>query len=116
MKKILSFSILLLVAVLFSNVLSAQELKKTETFYADGKVKELYQADAKGLKQGSYTLFYPNGNLQLLIEFKNGVKNGKFTSWHSNAKIKEESNYTDNKRIGKYTAYDELGNVIESAK
>jgi len=116
MKKILSFSILLFMAVLFSNVLNAQERKKTETFYADGKVKEQYQVDAKGQKQGSYTLFHPNGNKQLLIEFKNGLKNGKFTYWHSNGKIKEESNYTDNKRTGKYTAYDELGNVIESEK
>lgn len=115
MKKIVSFSILILVAVL-STTLCAQELKKIETFYADGKVKEQYQVDAKGLKQGAYTLFHTNGKTQLLIEFKNGSKDGKFTSWHTNGKLKEESNYTDNKKTGKYTAYDELGNVLEGVK
>lgn len=116
MKKIVSFSILLLALLLFSNFLIAQELKTSKTFYADGKIKEQFQVDAKGLKHGPYTHFYPNGNKQFLIEYKNGIKDGKFTSWHANGKIKEESNFTDNKRTGKYTAYDELGNVIESAK
>ena len=112
MKKIVSFSILILVAIL-SATLSAQELKKIETFYSDGKVKEQYQVDAKGLKQGTYTLFHATGNKQLLIEFKNDLKNGKFTSWHTNGKIKEESSYVDNKKNVKYTSYDELGNLIE---
>lgn len=112
MKKTIQILMVLLLSIA-SPSLFAQELKKIETFYKDGKVKEQYFVDSKGLKQGMYVLFYENGNKKMEIAFRNGVKEGRSTSWHSNGKVNEEGYFRGNKRSGKYIAYDEMGNVIE---
>ena len=116
MKKINLFICLLIAATTFAPRLTAQQLNKVETRYPDGKTKELYTVDEKGLKQGVYTLFYNNGNKQMTIEFKNGEKDGSYFSWHTNGKINEEATFRNNERTGKYVAYDEIGNAIEGSK
>lgn len=148
------FIFLLLVSTTFQ--LSAQNkvIKTYEngTIYIEGQTKEgIYSendefyvekatdvqfniGDNTPLKDGKWTFFYENGNIQSVTFFNEGKRTGVWVSYHSNKKISSKEDYNTGEAVyflangkkfqegkitklglkdGTWNFWDENGNVIE---
>ncbi len=74
-------------------------------FFADKKLK---------FKQGTFTLFYPNGNRRAFTTFKNNETDGVFMSWHQNGLLSDSGVIQQQMRTGLWKTWYINGNV-ESA-
>ncbi|MDB2321642.1 hypothetical protein N9V34_01850 [Flavobacteriaceae bacterium] len=83
--------------------------KKKETYVPIGSLyqSEYYYGGLENLKT-----FYSNGNLKMLIKYKDGKKE-KGTMYYENGDIQNECFYLNDKRHGVATFYDENGNMSE---
>jgi antitoxin component YwqK of YwqJK toxin-antitoxin module len=107
-------AVLLLTLILFSITGYAQEqliLKKTH--YPSGKIKEEFQVDQNGNKQGFYVKYFENGVKQYEFNFSDNKKNGSCITRYMNGKVNIEANYIADKLSGTFKAWDEAGNLIE---
>lgn len=111
------------------------ELKTIEK--TDGEVKEVYQVDEQGRKQGKYLLTdaktgrkieevnYKNGLVhgvyieynylgreRLIMMCENGEAHGRYETYHINGVICHEGVYAKGKKQGLWTVRDEEGNAI----
>lgn len=68
------------------------QVGRTELFYPDGKLKEVQYYEG-GEKQRGDTIFYPNGQPQFLITFKNGKKDGPMRRWEEDGTLFFEAHY-----------------------
>jgi len=57
------------------------------------------------LKHGSWTSWYPNGQMQTEGEFVDDVPNGHFTWWHENGQKQAEGNYNAGAQTGRWVSW-----------
>ena len=97
---------------------------KRETFYENSNLngiqKEYYDKNCSIYREIEYyygnpvnqeKIFYENGNLSALINYKNGKKNGVSEEYYESGILQNKFNYYDNELNGKYTEYYENGNL-----
>lgn len=105
-------------------------------FYEDGKLRMVSRVDDKGVYNGEFVEYYPNGKVKskgirsqgevVWIErfYLNGnieeeagyvdkMLNGQVILYYENGKIKLRSCYNKGKEDGDYIVYDSLGNIYE---
>jgi len=79
-------------------------LKKLETRYDDGQLKEQYEVRKNKvgsyIKHGKYIRCYENGKKQQEGIFKNDKENGKHTFWYDNGHKSAQGEFNDSKRVG----------------
>lgn len=71
-------------------------------FYPDGKtlMKALYKDKKLKVKQGGYTVFFPNGKPKLTASFDNNLVDGNYTSWHENGLMEDSGLIKENIKTG----------------
>ena len=57
--------------------------------------------------------YYENRHKKSEITYDKGIKNGPYTTWHPNGKIAHVGDYVANSKIGIHTYFDETGNKIK---
>ncbi len=118
-----------------SKLMGSPPPEGTETYcqQLDSAGKPMVDADGKPLKNGQFTLYYPNGAKMMEGDYKNGkqdgfwrqyydsgqqsalneyhdgVMNGLHVLWHPNAQKAEEGQYVNGKREGKWRHWDIYG-------
>lgn len=86
------------------------------------------------LKDGKWTFYYENGNIQAVTYFEKGKRTGTWKSYHTNKQVSSEENYDTGEAVyylsngkkfqegkitklglkhGKWKFWDEKGNLIE---
>lgn len=66
------------------------ELKRIELYNSEGNISEVYYLDKNNKKQGLDILYYDNGNIDAIVEFRNNIPFGNVTSYFSNKKLKKK--------------------------
>ena len=84
--------------------------------YDENRVKSMTGYYKDGLRDGKWTYFYQNGQLEQKGKYSNdGLKKGKWKAYHSNGNLKEIGLFDHNGDMtGKWKYYDELGNFKDS--
>ncbi|MEO0043913.1 MAG: hypothetical protein RL329_3361 [Bacteroidota bacterium] len=91
---------------------SCTQLQPVEIKGDDGLVLEKYAVDkTTKQKQGIYTRFSENGNLNETAEFKKDVMHGKRTRFYPSGKVEEFYFYKQGKEHGKYKGFHENGKL-----
>ncbi len=88
----------------------------------DGTYRECYgggyrvrvqgELDA-GKRVGTWRWYYPDGQLQLEIDYVNGSKHGAERKWYDNGKLAYEGAYADGHRVGAWVFYYKNGKLKE---
>lgn len=88
----------------FYNYIADFNAERNENFKLKNKMIYLSQQGnfVNGAEQGSWLLFYPDGNILNLQNFEAGKQNGKFCTYDKYGKILIEGNYKDGKRDGEW--------------
>jgi antitoxin component YwqK of YwqJK toxin-antitoxin module len=77
-----------------------------------GQVEGLLQGSIKsGLIEGSWVVYYENGDLQYKGEFKNGVSEGPYVAYWDNGQLHSAGDYKDGKMEGPWVSYRINGSV-----
>ena len=126
MKKLLIISLLLLSVGLSQNRVNVNNLvqygdkyfKENDDKPFNGIVFDLSKETGnkilefrmvKGLKNGLYQEWSPDGNLKTKGKFINGMENGVWTQWSENGQKNYEENYKDGIKIGLWRGWYENG-------
>jgi len=84
-----------------------------ETYWPNGEPrlrKEVIRtAGGEVVNHGSYTRWFPTGQLEYQAVFVHGGKDGVVTSWHRNGRKWMEEHYLDGKRHGTTVTWDDQG-------
>ena len=72
-------------------------------------LKEIYEVDNQGHKNGLCFYFTADGKLYKIANFLNNKLHGKYTEYYPNGKIKKTINYENNKKNGICKEYYECG-------
>jgi len=82
---------------------------KRTLFYPNGQA-EIIEIYVQGNYQGPYQAFYENGNLKSTGSFENNKAEGEWKSYYNSGKIKEIVVYRDNIENGPFKEFYENGN------
>lgn len=63
----------------------------------------------KGLEEGQWTIWYPDGTKMKTGHIENGLKNGPVTEWWENGKLKYVQPYVNGKKNGKWESWYDTG-------
>ncbi|HNP78485.1 MAG TPA: DUF3352 domain-containing protein [Cyclobacteriaceae bacterium] len=66
----------------------------------------------KDVNAKSFTGYFDDGSVQLIVEVRNGFKNGDYVEYYPGGKIKMKGNFKDEQRDGTWRLYDENGKQI----
>lgn len=80
------------------------------TYYEDGKILSTLYLSPLG-KQGYWTFYYRNGNIERKCPFYNDVENGIRETFYSNGKIALKGKLKNDIEDGSFEYYDENGNI-----
>lgn len=80
--------------------------------YVNGILIEEIHFNDEGDKHGTYSGWYPNGQLFFIINFDNGYKNGDWIRYHENGNLQNTRSYSNGTLIGTHTMYDNNGTPI----
>lgn len=85
---------------------------KYERFNSEGRLVEqaTYQNDSL---DGQRTLFYPNGQKEIVENYKRGIFDGPYFSYYENGQIQLEQQYVNGSLQGESRAYYPSGNIKE---
>jgi|GEM_PF-3928493 len=86
-----------------------QSLKKVETKYDNGKLREKYSVINDTLIQGEYNMWTEDGHKFLSGNYKNGIANGKWTQYYRNGKKRVEGFFSNGTADGIWRTYSPLG-------
>ena len=95
-----SFYFLFLFLFINSQQSFSQKIFKTYYDYLNLKIKEEYQIDKEGLKNGYYKSYYENKGAYEVGQYKDDQKTGMWRIYELDGKLKEEGNYVDNEYNG----------------
>ena len=86
--------------------------------YKNGNIKAIsyYQKYTQKIELVKIEIYYENGQIYSVENYKDGKLDGKWTIYHDNGQIKEDGNYKYGKRDGKWTTYNRDGSFRELAK
>ena len=79
-------------------------------YYEDGKILSTLYLSPLG-KQGYWTFYYRNGNIERKCPFYNDVENGIRETFYSNGKIALKGKLKNDIEDGSFECYDENGNI-----
>jgi antitoxin component YwqK of YwqJK toxin-antitoxin module len=77
--------------------------------YSSGEVLLNEQEYLNGLKEGSWSVYHPNGKLQKKGLILNGKEHGEYKEWYSNGNLKYEYHYDQGLKTGKWLSWYEDG-------
>ena len=80
------------------------------TYYEDGKILSTLYLSPLG-KQGYWTFYYRNGNIERKCPFYNDIENGIRETFYSNGKIALKGKLKNDIEDGSFEYYDENGNI-----
>jgi len=84
--------------------------------YDNGNLKSRYTVDAKGVKQGSYSLYSEDGKRSERGVYRNGELEGVRQTFYSNGNVKLQESYRKGQLNGSVIANDENGNPVRAAE
>lgn len=77
--------------------------------YTSGNVLLSEQTYKDGVKEGPWSVYHPNGELQKEGEIRNGLEHGRYREWYPNGQLKYEYQYDAGKKVGKWLSWYEDG-------
>lgn len=77
--------------------------------YSSGNILLNEQEYSKGLKEGSWSVYHPNGKLQKQGSILNGKEHGEYKEWYSNGNLRYEYHYDQGLKTGKWLSWYEDG-------
>ncbi|MGL5356884.1 MAG: toxin-antitoxin system YwqK family antitoxin [Cetobacterium sp.] len=92
---------------------------KYEIYYpnfSDERMPEVIGKYIKGEKEGTWKIYYENGNLKSVAKYDNGVLIGKFKSYYMNKELEVEGEYKNGKKEGEWIYYYQNGEQESSGK
>ena len=78
--------------------------------YKDSTFLTGFKKDAE--KDGEWTSYFSNGNIQSICHFNKGVPNGPIIVYKENGSTLYRGNFENGKKVGEWIFYDSLGNEI----
>ena len=90
------------------------ELTPYIEYYSNRNVWVKGQLNSKGQREGIWELFYPSGNIQWRIPYKEGKMNGIKELFYPSGNIQWRIPYKEGKRDGIEECFYETGNIIET--
>ena len=102
MKSILKALIIVLILVINNSKVSSQKIMKVyyDNYSIPRRLKEEFQIDNNGFKNGYYKSFHYNGMQYEIGQLKKDLKYGLWKTFDDNGKLLGEDNYKDDKRNG----------------
>jgi antitoxin component YwqK of YwqJK toxin-antitoxin module len=94
-------------AVFFENILVGERT----VYYSDGNVHVIENRDDKGIFNGVFKSFYPNGVIESMGQYANNVMVGKWKGNYTNGKTKEIVTFENNEENGPFVEYYENGKL-----
>jgi uncharacterized protein len=79
------------------------------SYFPEGQIKTKGQL-SKGQKEGKWTFYYQNGNIQYIEHYKNDTLEGTYREFYKNGEIKYKYNFENGLVDGYYTYYRLNGN------
>lgn len=89
--------IILLFVVLTSFLSCNGQNKEHKTFFKNGQLKEQYSLDAKGQLAGEAKIYFENGQLSTIGNYKNGKKIGERKWYWDNGKLRGMVSFDEEK-------------------
>ena len=88
-------------------------LRNYKTWYNDFQSSTQSQEGeiVNNKKQGEWKVYYQNGNLKTIENFKNDTLNGSYISYHSNGKIRSRSVYKMGIQVDSVFMYHSNGRI-----
>ncbi len=86
-------------------------LNGKRTLYYDNGQPEIIETYVNGTFEGSYQLFHENGQLKQEGDYKNGETVGEWKGYYPNGQLKEVVTFSKNLENGPFTEYYENGNL-----
>lgn len=80
-------------------------------FYKDGQLRLGVEFDDRGLETGLSESYWPNGNLEYEIYYKDGLEEGSYKTYWPNGKLEVECRMVCGKEVGEYKMYNENGEL-----
>jgi antitoxin component YwqK of YwqJK toxin-antitoxin module len=62
--------------------------------------------------EGERMFYYPNGQVEMMVNYKKGLQDGPFILYYDNGKIKYKGEFKGDRIFGERFCYDEEGNLI----
>ena len=90
------------------------ELTPHIEYHPNGNVHIKGQLNSKGQHEGIWEWFYPNGNIQTRIPFKEGKADGIQEVFYESGNIEARIPYKEGKWDGIQECFDEQGNIVET--
>src|SRR6185369_14012722 len=69
-----------------------------------------------GLKEGTWTRWYPDGKFQSNYRWRNGARHGRFEEYHLGGGISRAGSYSRDKLSGSVKVYDKNGSMTEKLR
>ena len=94
----------------------AADTFKVSHFHEDFKlymVGNAYYLDGEEIKHGTWKSFYSDGRKWSLSTWDRGVENGLYNTWHPNGKLNISGFYSSGVRTGKWTFYNTEGEIVK---
>ena len=85
------------------------------TYYEDGKILSTLYLSPLG-KQGYWTFYYRNGNIERKCPFKDDIENGRTILYYENGNIRESYFYKNGKKDGEVIKYYPNGKIALKGK
>ena len=99
--------LLSLIMIVFSTSAFAKKVEKLPVM-RDGLY---YEHFSPNLANGTYEIYYDNGQLKTIGTFKDGKKDGLFEEYYENGQLQGRGTYKDWKRDGLWEYYHENGQL-----
>jgi antitoxin component YwqK of YwqJK toxin-antitoxin module len=82
----------------------------------DGKTLKSKEEYEKGILHGTRTVYYPNGEKQVVETYLYGLVTGLVKNYYEDGKLLSESHYRGNRQHGLYTGYYPNGQIKEQGE
>ncbi len=87
------------------------KLDGTRTIYYPNGNVEIIETYVDGIFEGQYRTFYENGQINLEADYINGAMEGLVKRYYPSGKLMEEVNFVNNEENGSFREYYESGQV-----
>jgi antitoxin component YwqK of YwqJK toxin-antitoxin module len=98
------FSILAIILI-FTACNNTEEIVASKYPNGTTQLIEHYKKIGENSELVKTTRFYPNGQKEIVTEFKNGKRNGLQTVWYATGNVWTEENFKDDIKHGEFTVY-----------
>ena len=85
--------------------------KRHKTYHDNGKIKELFNTNKQGDKEGKFQQFYDSGQLLEVSNYSDGLLEGKRIFYYENGQIEEIQNYIKGQLNGEQLGYHQNGKL-----